>query len=78
MNAWRGYIELHAARGVVTCEIIPQDEGFVGVWIDGELADDVESRSELASSYGDGFFVHLEDYRAGRRLGIDDVWPAQA
>ena len=77
MDAWRGYIELHADRGVVTCEIIPQDEDFVGVWIDGDLADDISSSDELASSYGDGFFASLDDYRAGNWLGIDDVWPKQ-
>jgi hypothetical protein len=77
--AWQGYIELPRSEGLVTCEIVPDaagaDDPYVGVWIGGNLADDIEGRDELVATYGDRFFASLADYKADNDLTIDDVWP---
>lgn len=75
MQRWNGYIELTGERGVVRCEVIPQNDDFVAVYVDEELADDVEDRDYFASEYGHRFFVSLDDYRDGRDLDLDDIWP---
>jgi hypothetical protein len=64
-------------QGLKVCEIIPDPPYEPGVWIDGDLCDDVEERGDLARSYGDRFFASLSDFTAGRVLSLDDVWPAK-
>jgi len=77
LKQWAGYIELNYDKGVKRCEIVPQGDGEEpGVWIDGDLADDIEGRDDLVRSYGSRFFDSMADFKAGRALSIDDVWPA--
>jgi len=79
-DPWMGYIELRYDRGVQSCEIrsgaaTVDDPAYISVWIDGDLADDISTPEELTATYGDRFFDTLDDYRAGRALTIDDIWP---
>jgi len=69
-----GYIELNYKRGIQSIEI-RRDGKYVNVWIDEDLADDIDTKSRLAE-YGDRFYITLDDYRKGIiPLTLDDVWP---
>ena len=74
-TSWKGYIELNDDRGVVECEIIFGPQEFAAVWILNGFADNAHSRDSLIANQGRTFFASLDDYRAGRCLSIDDVWP---
>lgn len=77
MQTWTGYVELTRDRGLVRCDIMPSDDGYVAVYVDDDLADDVDDRQYFAKEYGDRFFATLADYRADKALNLDQVWPKE-
>jgi len=68
------YIELNWGQGIQAIAIY-EDTPYVNVWIDSELADDINNKMDLMTEYGDIFYKTLEDYKSGNSLTIDDVWP---
>lgn len=73
---FEGFVELLNGGGVVPVEIQDQD-GYTCIWVDGNLADDVESPEDFESSYGIGLYNSLKEYRAfdGAPHDIYDFWP---
>lgn len=75
---FNGYVELYGGEGIVQISIYPPSNGYVAVYVQGNHADDVDSKEELEGSYGEYFYTSLDDFRAGNTLGIEDVWPDEA
>jgi hypothetical protein len=73
---WEGYIELNNDRGLERIEIY-SDPPFVDIYVNDELADDVEDKAYFADEYGSRFYKTLEDYKADNWLSIDEVWPQE-
>jgi hypothetical protein len=72
---FEGYVELAYEQGVKIIEV-RRDGEHVNVWVDGNMADDVETFSDLISQYGCLFYETLAHYKAGRSVSYDLVWPA--
>jgi hypothetical protein len=73
---FNGYVELVDGSGVKTVDIHQeQPEGYINAWVDGNLADDVETRDEFARSYGDKLFDSLEGYKNDEIIDLEEVWP---
>lgn len=73
---FEGYVELLSDGGVVPVEI-RQQGGDINIWVDGDLADDVESPADFESNYGIGLYNSLKEYRTfeGAPHDIYDFWP---
>lgn len=69
-----GYISLHNREGVVQISVY-DEAGFVSVFINNTLADDVDSKAYLSDEYGNRFYNSLEDYKTDDWIGIDSIWP---
>ena len=76
MKERKGHIRLDRDEALERCEIVPPVPFLTGVWIDGDLCDDIERREALSGSYGSHFYASVTAFRTDRALTIDDVWPA--
>ena len=60
------------------CELrrveITKDGEYVNVWESGEIRDDIETKEDYARRT-DGFYETPSDFKAGKVLSIDEVWP---
>lgn len=76
---WEGYIELHNNRGVEKIAIYWNGDkvDYVDVYINDEMADDVEDKTYLSDEYGSRFYLTLEDYKANNWLSVEEVWPEE-
>ncbi len=75
--AWTGYILLHNKRGLRQIEFYADESGYVSIWIDEELADDIPSHPSewgdyLADEYGNTFFEEQYHY-PGQPLYITSI-----
>lgn len=68
-----GYIETRYGRGVQTLEL-HRDKGFIYAYVNGDLADDVETVEEFAANYGTSIYRSLKDYQDTVSENIYDYW----
>lgn len=78
MKTWNGYIDL-GADGVGTISIEdwrPDDSYAFLISINGEEEETAEDRKDLFDEFNGRLYASMADYRAGKPLNMDEVWPA--
>jgi len=76
LQSFTGYVALPHDRGLKTVEFVPQtdaDGSFMGVWVDGDMADDISTPAEFEREYGT-LFLSVADFKQDRPVPISDYW----
>jgi hypothetical protein len=76
LKAFRGYVASPRGEGLKSVEFVPQSDpngAYMGVWVDGDMADDIETPAEFTREYGT-LFGSIDDFKQGRPLSIADYW----
>lgn len=69
---FNGYIDM-GVDGIIPIEI-QRDGEYTDVFINNDVADDVDSREYLESNYGDTLYRSLDDFRSGNKVMVSEVW----
>lgn len=56
---------------------IEKDGEYVNVWLDSDIADDIESIDDLRGieGYENKFYYSVQDFRDEKSIPIEEVWP---
>jgi hypothetical protein len=76
IKAFTGYVASPRDGSLKTVEFIPQhdgDDAFMGVWVDDDLADDIETPQEFAHEYGT-LFRSVDDFKKDHSVPLSDYW----
>jgi hypothetical protein len=77
MDKWLGYVELNNEEGISTVEFRRDEyDGkiYVNVWVDGDLADQIESLEDFEHDYGKNLYLTLRDYRNYISISAAHIW----
>lgn len=69
-----GYIALKNKQGLKRIEI-RKDQEYINVWIDDDLADDVQDVGYLIAEYGRNLYLSMDDYKQDKVIDVESVWP---